>query len=125
MKLTQQAYTAEFRELAVKRVKEVQSIIVVVKAFGFIDQTLRHWVKAAAQVKLNGAGSRVVTSGGNGAIPFTFRKRAEATAFHSGIAAPSLQLLDSWNRTQSQKRLIAYPPFGRRNTEGTSFQAWP
>jgi len=61
MKLSKQAYTAEFKELAVKRVKSGQSISVVVRDLGLGDQTLRNWVKAAAEGKLNGAGSRVVT----------------------------------------------------------------
>jgi transposase len=61
MKLSKQAYTAEFKELAVKRGKSGQSISVVVKDLGLGDQTLRNWVKAAAEGKLNGAGSRVVT----------------------------------------------------------------
>jgi transposase len=61
MKLSKQAYTAEFKELAVKRVKSGQSISTVVKDLGLGDQTLRNWVKAAAEGKLIGAGSRVVT----------------------------------------------------------------
>jgi transposase len=61
MKLSKQAYTAEFKELAVKRVKSGQSISVVVRDLGLGDQTLRNWVKAAAEGKLNGAGSRIVT----------------------------------------------------------------
>ena len=55
MKLSKQAYTAEFKELAVKRVKSGQSISTVVKDLGLGDQTLRNWVKAAAEGKLNGA----------------------------------------------------------------------
>lgn len=61
MKLSKQAYTAEFKELAVKRVKSGQSISTVVKDLGLGDQTLRNWVKDAAEGKLNGAGSRMVT----------------------------------------------------------------
>lgn len=61
MKLSKQAYTAEFKELAVKRVKGGQSIGAVVKDLGLSDQTLRNWVKAAAEGKLNGAGSKIVT----------------------------------------------------------------
>ena len=49
MKLSKQAYTAEFKELAVKRVKSGQSISTVVKDLGLGDQTLRNWVKAAAE----------------------------------------------------------------------------
>jgi transposase len=61
MQLTKQADTAEFKELAVKRGKEGQSLNVVLKDLRLSAQTLHHWVKAAAQGKLNGAGSRVVT----------------------------------------------------------------
>ena len=61
MKIPKQAYTAGFKELAVKRVKSGQIISAVVKDLGLGDQTLRNWVKAAAKGKLNGAGSRVVT----------------------------------------------------------------
>lgn len=60
-KIPRQAYTSEFKELAVNRVKDGESITAVVKGLGLSDQTLRNWVKAAAQGKLKGAGSRVVT----------------------------------------------------------------
>lgn len=62
MKISNQAYTAEFKELAVKRVKDGQSVSAVCKGLGLGDQTLRNWVKAAAEGKLNGAGGRVVTA---------------------------------------------------------------
>lgn len=61
MKLSKQSYTTEFKELAVKRFNDGQSISAIVKELGLSDQTLRNWVKAAAQGKLNGAGSKVVT----------------------------------------------------------------
>ena len=61
MKIPKQEYTAEFKELAVKRVKEGQSIPLVVKELGLIEQTLRNRVKAFAAGKLNGPGSRKVT----------------------------------------------------------------
>lgn len=60
-KISKQAYTAEFKELAVKRVADGQSIPAAAKALGLSDQTLRNWIKAAASGKLNGVGSRVVT----------------------------------------------------------------
>jgi len=60
-KIPKQAYTAEFKELAVKRVADGQSIPAAAKALGLSDQTLRNWIKAAASGKLSGAGSRVVT----------------------------------------------------------------
>ena len=49
MKITKQAYTTEFKELAVKRVKNGQSISRVIKELGLGDQTLRNWVKASAE----------------------------------------------------------------------------
>ena len=61
MKIPKQAYTAEFKELAVKRITDGQSIPTVAKELGLSDQTLRNWVKAAAAGKLKGAGSRVIT----------------------------------------------------------------
>jgi transposase len=41
-KIPKQAYTAEFKELAVKRVKDGESVAVVVKELGLGDQTLRN-----------------------------------------------------------------------------------
>ena len=61
MKLPKQAYTTEFKEQAVKRVTDGQSISAVVKELGLGDQTLRNWLKAAAVGKLRGAGSKEVT----------------------------------------------------------------
>ena len=61
MKIPKQAYTTEFKELAVKRVKEGQSDGTVCRELGLSDQTVRNWVKAAAEGKLNGAGGRIVT----------------------------------------------------------------
>lgn len=60
-KIPKQAYTAEFRELAVKRVKDGQGIAAVAKELGINDQSLRNWIKAAAEGKIIGAGSKVVT----------------------------------------------------------------
>jgi transposase len=61
LKIPKQEYTAEFKELAVKRVGAGQSVGAVARELGLIEQTLRNWVKAAAAGKLNGAGSKVVT----------------------------------------------------------------
>jgi len=60
-KIPKQAYTTEFKELAVKRVTDGQAIPMVAKELGLHDQTLRNWVKAAAAGKLTGVGSEVVT----------------------------------------------------------------
>jgi transposase len=61
MKIPKQEYTAEFKELAVKRVKEGLTPGAVGKELGVSDQTLRNWVKAADAGKLNGAGAKPVT----------------------------------------------------------------
>ena len=60
MKIPKQAYTIEFKELAVRRTKDGQSVSRVCRELGLSDQTLRNWVKAAAEGNLNGAG-RMVT----------------------------------------------------------------
>lgn len=60
-KIPRQEYTAEFKELAVERVKDGQTAGAVAKDLGLIEQTLRNWVKAAAAGKLTGAGAKVVT----------------------------------------------------------------
>ena len=59
-KIPKQAYTTEFKELAVKRVTDGNSIAVVIKELGLGDQTLRNRGKAA-EGKLKGAGNKVVT----------------------------------------------------------------
>ena len=61
MKIPKQAYTAEFKELAVKRVREGLTVGAAAKELGLIEQTLRNWVKAAGAGKLNGAGAKPVT----------------------------------------------------------------
>ena len=61
LKIPKQEYTAEFQELAVKRVNAGQGIGAVARELGLVEQTLRNWVKAAAASKLNGAGSKAVT----------------------------------------------------------------
>jgi transposase len=61
MKIPKQAYTTELKDLAVKRVKDGQSISTVIKALGLDDQILRNRVKASAEGKLRGAGGKVVT----------------------------------------------------------------
>lgn len=62
MKIPKQAYTTEFRELAVKRVKDGQGVGAVAKDLGLIEQTLRNWVKAFDAGKLNGPGTKQVTA---------------------------------------------------------------
>jgi transposase len=61
MKLQRQAYTLEFKELAVGRVKGGDAIAAVARELGLVEQTLRNWVKQAAGGKLGGAGAKSVT----------------------------------------------------------------
>ena len=60
-KIPKPEYTAEFRELAVKRVKEGLTRGAAAKELGVNHQTLRNWIKAAEAGKLNGVGTRLVT----------------------------------------------------------------
>ncbi len=60
-KIPKQEYTAEFKELAVNRVKAGQGIGPVARELGLVEQTLRNWVKAAKTGKLNPPGTRAVT----------------------------------------------------------------
>jgi transposase len=61
MKIPKQVYTAEFKALAVTRVKDGMTAGAAAKELGLIEQTLRNWVKAAAAGRLSGAGAKVVT----------------------------------------------------------------
>lgn len=60
-KIPKQEFTAEFRELAVKRIKGGQGIGAVARELSISDQTLRNWVKAFDAGKLNGPEAKVVT----------------------------------------------------------------
>ena len=60
-KIPKQEYTAEFKALAVKRVKDGLTVGAAARELGLIDQTLRNWVKAADAGKLSGAGTKPVT----------------------------------------------------------------
>jgi len=59
-KIPRQEYTTEFKELAVKRVKDGQTAGAVAKDLRLIEQTLRNWVKAAVAGKLTGVGAKIV-----------------------------------------------------------------
>lgn len=61
MKIPKQAYTLEFRELAVGKVKSGQSIAGTARELGLVEQTLRNWVKAASKGTLKGPKSGNVT----------------------------------------------------------------
>ena len=61
MKIPKQAYTAEFKKLAVTRVKDGLTAGAAAKELGLRDQTLRNWVTAAAAGTLHGAGATGVT----------------------------------------------------------------
>ena len=60
-KIPKQEYTAEFKELAVKRVTGGQGIGAVAKDLGLVEQTLRNWIKAAKHGKLHAPGGKAVT----------------------------------------------------------------
>lgn len=60
-KIPKQEYTAEFKELAVKRVRSGEALSRVARELGLVEQTLRNWVKAAKNGKLNPPGSKAVT----------------------------------------------------------------
>ena len=56
-KLPKPEYTTEFKEQAVKRVKDGKLVSVVAKEMGLVEQTLRNWVKAFDAGTFNGAGT--------------------------------------------------------------------
>jgi len=60
-KMPKQEYTAEFKELAVKRVKSGETVGAVARDLGLVEQTLRNWVKAAKAGKLHAPGAKAVT----------------------------------------------------------------
>ncbi|MBR0568971.1 IS3 family transposase [Azoarcus sp. L1K30] len=61
-RIPKQEYTAEFKEQAVKRADEVGSIARAAEELGLVEQTLRNWVKAAKEGKLNPAGAKQITA---------------------------------------------------------------
>ena len=61
-KIPKAEYTAEFKEQAVKRVKEGRSVGAVSKEMGLVEQTLRNWVKAFDAGTLNAVGGPKVTA---------------------------------------------------------------
>jgi transposase len=61
MKIPKQEYTAEFKEMAVKRARDGLTVGAAAKELGLLEQTLRNWVKAADAGKLN-SGAKVVTA---------------------------------------------------------------
>ena len=60
-KIPKQEYTAEFKELAVKRVRSGQSVGMVARELGLVEQTLRNWVKVAERGQLNPPGAKIIT----------------------------------------------------------------
>lgn len=59
MKVPKPAYTAEFKEQAVRRIKDDQGVSTVCKELGRSDQTLRNGVKASVEGRLGDAGGKV------------------------------------------------------------------
>jgi transposase len=60
MKIPKQESKIEFKELAVKRIKDCQSVSMVCKELGLSDQPKRNWVKAETEGRLSGSCSKVV-----------------------------------------------------------------
>jgi len=60
-KIPKQAYTVEFKALAVERVRAGLAVGAAARELGLIEQTLRNWVKAGKAGKLSGAGVKPVT----------------------------------------------------------------
>lgn len=56
-KIPRQAYTAEIKEQAVKRVKDGQGVGAVAKEMGLVEQTLRNGVKRYDAGKPDGPGA--------------------------------------------------------------------
>jgi putative transposase len=73
-KIPKQAYTAEFKEQAVKRVKDGKRVSAVAKEMGLVEQSLRNRVKAFDVGRLNGAGA--ANAGGDGAVASARAERA-------------------------------------------------
>lgn len=61
MKIPRKLYTAEFKELTVKRIKDGQTYAAVAKDLQVVEKTLRNWVKAEQAGKLVGAGTLQVS----------------------------------------------------------------
>jgi len=59
-RIPKKEYTAAFKEQAVAMVKSGKLVPEVARALGLVEQTLRNWVKAAAQGKLH-EGAKEVT----------------------------------------------------------------
>ena len=55
-------YTLEFKQEAVRLVKNGQSIAAVARTLDVVDQTLFNWVKAQRQGRLLGANSKPVSA---------------------------------------------------------------
>lgn len=61
VKIPKQQYRTEFKELAVKRVRDGQSMGALAKEPGLIEQTLRNGIKAAEAGVLKGSHVKVVS----------------------------------------------------------------
>jgi len=61
-KIPKREYTVEFKEQAIKRVKDGKSVGAVAKEMGLVEQTLRNWVKQFDAGRLNAAGAAKVST---------------------------------------------------------------
>lgn len=60
-KIPRQVFTQEFKELAVQRVNDGQSISATARELGINEQSLRNWVKATSVGKLTVTDNKVIT----------------------------------------------------------------
>ncbi|MES2537865.1 MAG: IS3 family transposase [Pseudomonadota bacterium] len=97
-KIPKQAYTIEFKELAVKRVQAGEPVAVVVKELGLGDQTVRNWIRAAAvtHAEMKAASFEYIEV-------FYNRTRQHSTL---GYRSP-MQYLDHWQSEANQKMMAA------------------
>ena len=79
MKIPKQEYTAEVKELAVKRVKDGMTAGAAAKELGLVDQTLRNWVKAAAARHAQRCWSQGGHTGTDGNVKTASREHATET----------------------------------------------
>jgi transposase len=68
LKIPRQEYTAEFKELAVKRVRGGQGIAAVARELGLVEQTLRYWVSTAKGGQAQSGGNQGDPSGADGTL---------------------------------------------------------
>ena len=94
-RILKREYTAEFREQAVAMVKQRTIVPEVAAELALIEQTLRNWLKAAEEGRLNEKATKV-TEGADGALTLALAPHSEAEQGRAAAAAPS------WERMLKQ-----------------------